>query len=115
MSVRLIVCGGRDYAFKGHVFSVLDTLHEKRTIVEIIEGGARGADAFAAAWAVERGVLLTTVHANWNDLKLAGGPARNKAMLEHGPDGVVAFPGGSGTANMCALAEAAGVPVMRVK
>jgi ABC-type Fe3+-hydroxamate transport system substrate-binding protein len=37
-------------------------------------------------------------------------------MIEEGkPDLVVAFPGGRGTADMVAKAEAAGIPVQRVK
>jgi len=44
--------------------------------------------------------------------KRRAGPERNAAMLGLGPDLVVAFPGGSGTAGMVRLAKAAGVEVI---
>lgn len=43
------------------------------------------------------------------------GPMRNKQMLVEGkPELVIAFPGGTGTAHMCGIAEAAGVKVLKV-
>jgi hypothetical protein len=49
-------------------------------------------------------------YGNWAEMN------RNiKMLVEHRPDLVIAFPGGSGTANMCRLAEDDGVPVQRLK
>ena len=36
--LRVIVCGGRNYADRDHVFRVLDDIHAKRSIALIIEG-----------------------------------------------------------------------------
>jgi hypothetical protein len=49
---------------------------------------------------------------DWKRYGNAAGPIRNQRMLEWGPDLVVAFAGGTGTAGMVALARAAGVPVI---
>lgn len=54
--------------------------------------------------------------ANWKKFGKAAGPLRNVKMIEEGkPDVVIAFPGGHGTANMVALAEASGIPVIRAE
>jgi hypothetical protein len=110
VGLRLIVCGGRGYADRDAVFAVLDRVHGERGVRGIIEGGATGADALARAWAAERGVRCVTVPADWT-LGRRAGPLRNATMVAMRPDGVVAFPGGRGTADCCAQARAAGIKV----
>jgi hypothetical protein len=54
--------------------------------------------------------------ANWDRDGKSAGRMRNVHMLRSGkPDGVVAFPGGDGTAHMIAIAERARVPVWQPK
>lgn len=115
LGIKLLVCGGRDFSGQSEVFSRLDAIHAKRPISMIIEGGALGADAMANAWAVLNGVHVCTVKALWNNHGKAAGPIRNAAMLSLGPDGVLAFPGGRGTASMVKQARAAGVKVVEVR
>lgn len=113
--MRLLVCGGRDYADKERVFETLDRVHTKRQITLLIHGQATGADTLAKLWAKSRGVALVEFPANWTGEGDAAGPIRNQRMLDLvPPDGVVAFPGQAGTPDMCRRAEAAGVKVMRV-
>jgi hypothetical protein len=82
--------------------------------VEIIEGGAKGADRLAREWAIERGVTYTTFKADWGKYRAAAGSLRNTAMLDMGrPSMVLAFPGGKGTANMVKQAQARGVLVVK--
>lgn len=111
MPVRIIVCGGRDYADRDHVFRVLDKIHTLRGIAEVIQGEARGADYLAAQWAVNYGIPLTRCRAEWEKHGKRAGPLRNRQMLTLKPDGVVAFPGGAGTADMISAAQEAGIPV----
>lgn len=114
MAVRIIVCGGRDYADRRHVSGVLDKIHTLRGVSEIIQGECpTGADRWAREWAVSYGIKLTRCRAEWEKYKKRAGPIRNRQMLELKPDGVVAFPGGAGTADMCRAAEESGVPVYR--
>ena len=111
---RLLVCGGRDYADRSHVWATLDRVHRKRPLGLVIHGAARGADTLAAEWALERNIETWAFPAAWAEEGRAAGVKRNQTMLQVGrPMGVVAFPGGNGTADMVARAEAAGVPVMR--
>lgn len=112
MPVRIIVCGGRHYADQQHVFQVLDKIHVLRTITEVIQGECpTGADRWAREWATNMGIKLTRCHARWDLHGRTAGPIRNRQMLELNPDGVVAFSGGRGTADMCQAAKEAGVPV----
>jgi hypothetical protein len=80
-----------------------------------MQGGATGVDEFAKGWATTRPEVKRWVcNADWKTHGRKAGPLRNARMLEWKPDAVIAFPGGKGTANMVALAKAAGVPVIEV-
>ena len=111
--MKVIVCGGRDFDNRAFVWTKLDAVHLDRPITELMQGGAKGADALASEWASYRPEITRYVcKADWEKHGTAAGPIRNKRMLEWHPDLVVAFPGGSGTANMVKLATEAGVEVI---
>lgn len=110
--MRVLVCGGRDYANAERVFGVLDRLTPAPTA--IIAGGASGADDLARRWAEMWRTPCAIYRADWA-LGRQGGPLRNQRMIDDGrPDLVIAFPGGRGTADMVRRAKAAGVPVREV-
>ena len=117
---RVLVCGGRKYGLgndkeKLHVSQVLSALHDTRFISTVIEGGAEGADACAKIWADQASVPSQTYNADWKSHGRSAGPRRNQWMLDEGkPDLVVAFPGGSGTADMVRRAKAAGLEVIEI-
>ncbi len=110
--MRLLVCGGRGYVDVAAAFFALDAVHAQRGVSVVIAGGARGADSLAASWARQRGIELREFSADWNANGRGAGPTRNQQMLDEGaPDGVVAFPGGRGTADMKRRAIDAGLKV----
>lgn len=111
---RLIICGGRQFDDRVLMARVLDRIVEQRGEIFVIQGGAEGADKLAGEWAASRGMPCAEVGALWEYYGDGAGPVRNAWMLELKPDGVVAFPGGDGTHNMCAQARKAGVPVMEI-
>lgn len=113
--MRVLVCGGRDYADRERVFATLDELHARTPISAIMHGNAKGADSLADDWA--KGRCWTYYYpADWRTHGKAAGPIRNQEMLDDGEPGlVVAFPGGPGTADMVRRAKAAGVKVVEVK
>ena len=115
--MKILVCGGRDYNNWKEVKQSLDKLHfDYDGEVEIIEGGARGADYLAKMWAQEVVVPYKTFRADWGTYGKKAGYIRNHQMLQEGkPDIVVAFPGGKGTAMMVDIAKRAKVPVIKVK
>lgn len=108
------MCGGRDFADAEGMGAALRLLQHQKGISCLIHGGARGADALAAAWAKAQGIEAVIFPADWESHGRAAGPIRNRRMIAEGkPDGVVAFPGGRGTADMIGAAEEAGLKVWR--
>ena len=108
---RIAVFGGRDYDSYANVSWALRLLKEKHGAFTLIHGACpTGADSYADAWAVQEGVERERYPANW-DLGRRAGPERNQMMASSGLDGAVGFPGGSGTADMAARLDLAGVTV----
>lgn len=117
--MRVLVCGGRDYADRDRVYGALNRLREQNPgKIVIIAGKAPGADTLAEDWArigLREGVSFRGYAANWKALGKAAGPIRNQLMIDEGkPDLVIAFPGGRGTADMVRRAKAAGIKVIEV-
>jgi len=111
--LRVLICGGRDYADRDALHEVLDRLHAERQFALVISGGAHGADAMAHDWAISRGIAAEVYMAEWARFGRKAGPLRNLRMLQEGkPNLVVAFPGGRGTANMVGQANSAGIEVI---
>lgn len=104
---RILICGGRDFSAwqKGH--QILDELKkwfEDEFVV--IQGGAKGADAMAAAWASKHGFPMIEMKPAWDALGHKAGPIRNEWMLKWAlPNLIIAFPGGVGTKHMISLAR----------
>jgi|HubBroStandDraft_3_1064219.scaffolds.fasta_scaffold1168525_2 hypothetical protein len=113
--MRILVCGGRDYADASALNEALDSIHREKNVTRLIHGAARGADTLAAAWALSRNIPTGAFPAFWSVHGKAAGFRRNEVMLRLGrPELVVAFPGGKGTAHMVNLARKAGVAVQEV-
>src|SRR5882757_4993716 len=121
---RVIVCGGREYADAANLRFELDriigpysdgdnyNIHED---LLVITGGAKGADSLAYEWAMSRGANRIIYPADWKKHGNSAGPIRNQEMLDEGkPNLVIAFPGGTGTADMVRRAKAAGVEVIEI-
>lgn len=115
--MKVIVCGGRDFTRRGLLLKTMDELHAKRHFRQLMQGGARGADAIAQDWAKTHPEVTRFVcRADWETHGNGAGLVRNRRMLTWGPGLVVAFPtGGPGTAHMMKIARAAGVEVIEVK
>ena len=110
----VLVCGGRDYQNYSRVSEVLNAIHYKTPISLIVHGAAQGADSLAEMWADEHVVPNTKDkhQAQWRLYGRMAGPIRNHEMLAtHKISLVVAFPGGSGTADMLKKARAAHIPI----
>ena len=106
--MRVIVCGGRAYADKEAITAELSMLPPGTVVVH---GGAQGADAIAGEVAKALGLVVEAHPADWRRWGRGAGPRRNAEMLSLGADLVLAFPGGSGTADMVRKTRAAEVPV----
>lgn len=116
--MRVLVCGGRDFGFtrsdRKVALDILRGLLEPGD--EVIHGDAPGADRLAREAAIVLGLAHRGYPADWALHGKAAGPIRNRKMLDaERPEMVLAFPGGSGTADMRRQAKAAGVPVAAVE
>lgn len=118
---RLLVCGGRTYSDEQALAWELSRWAMRHDGLEIITGydpdnvRFQGADQLAHEWALANGIPAFPFPAPWRLKGNYAGPFRNQRMLDFGkPHGVVAFPGGRGTADMCARAEKAGIKPFRV-
>ena len=109
--MRVLVCGGRDYDDVAQVRLYLNFL---RSVDTVIHGAARGADRLAGQVALTHGCAVEEYPADWSGRGKMAGMERNRIMLNTKPDLVVAFPGGTGTANMVSIAREAGVRVRLV-
>ena len=103
-TINVVVAGGREYENYPELSQKLDqTISQlnipERMSVNIVSGGARGADTLAEKYAQERGLGFQVFPANWNEKGLSAGTLRNTQMAKEG-DVLVAFPGGTGTENM---------------
>lgn len=114
--MRVLVCGGRDYNNRDHVWNTLTDEDVIRGGFEVvIHGAATGADDEAMGWAQACGIQHLPMAADWHRYGKAAGPIRNQRMLDEGkPDLVIAFPGGRGTADMVRRARKARIEVMEV-
>ncbi|MBO4228496.1 DUF2493 domain-containing protein [Bradyrhizobium neotropicale] len=114
--MRVIVCGGRNFRSPAQVRRELDRLHAQFGFTALMHGGCpTGVDKFAAEWGRQRAdVDVWVCRADWERLGRNAGPLRNAKMLTWGPDMVIAFPGGVGTADMTERAERLGFAVLRV-
>ena len=115
--MRVLVCGGRDYLDRDHIWNTLTDLDAQRGPFKvIIHGCATGADNEAMLWALANERWHTPFQADWGKYGRAAGPIRNRRMIDEGkPDLVIAFPGGRGTVDMVRQARGAGVQVIEVK
>lgn len=108
--MRAIICGGRSYSFTPKDHEFLNALHEAHKFTLIISGGANGADREGEIWARLNAIPVHVERAQWGLYGKSAGPIRNAAMAELA-DMVIAFPGGSGTADMVKRAKEKGLAV----
>jgi YspA, cpYpsA-related SLOG family len=134
--MRVLVCGGRNYNNRSYLFAYMDVLlvrsFPRGEPITVIHGAAPGADTLAGQWAKERGFGVLEFPARWADIShpnavirvrkdgskydALAGHRRNQSMIDEGkPDLAVAFPGGTGTADMRQRVYDAGIKLIIVK
>jgi hypothetical protein len=104
--MKVIIAGKRDFNDYEAVKQTADFLLSNQTEVEIVSGGAKGADALGEQYAKEKGYKLTPFPADWNKHGKKAGPIRNEQMAKYA-DALIAFWDGEskGTKNMIDLAK----------
>lgn len=109
---KVIIAGSRDFADYELLSSFADEVLTGAEDIEIVSGGARGADGLGERYARERGYALKVFPAEWKKWGRAAGPIRNGQMAGYA-DALIAFWDGqsSGTRDMIRKAEERGLRV----
>lgn len=112
-AMTVLVCGSRDWSDRDAIASALSCLPGEHYEIEIIHGGARGADSIAAQEAVKLGFTMRAFPADWQVNGRRAGILRNLQMLDEKPNIVLAFQRGNspGTQHTINEARRRGIPV----
>jgi hypothetical protein len=112
--IRIIVAGGRDFSDRVQLYGELSSLMalwDPETIsrVEIVSGGAQGADTLGAHYAFDMNIPIKQFFPDWDKHGKPAGHIRNKEMADYASGGhgiLVAFWDGKskGTKNMITTA-----------
>lgn len=119
--MQAIICGGREYRAGRKDIHVLNMIHSRLKITEVIHGAARGADMFGDAWAKSRGIPVKPFEVRKEDWKRMPGYAgfnRNQKMVDYVDNKncvCIAFPGGNGTSDTVERCNKVGIPVIFIK
>jgi hypothetical protein len=112
---RIIVTGMRGWKDRARVWRALDVATSNCALsdVVIVEGGAKGADEHARAWAAAKMVRNISYPADWAKYGKSAGMIRNREMARDGANLCLAFWDGKskGTGAMIATAVENGIPV----
>lgn len=103
---KVIVAGGRNFNHFGLLTEKCDylLLNKPTESIEIVSGGANGADKLGEKYAVMRGISLRQMPAKWNLYGKSAGMRRNEEMADYA-DALIAFWDGNshGTENMISI------------
>lgn len=78
--IYILVAGSRNYYNYSEFKNVMDYTNNKYHIIEIISGGARGADSLAERYAKENNIPIKVFPANWDMYGKTAGFIRNTEM-----------------------------------
>jgi len=105
--MRVIVAGGRHFQDYGLLTVKLNSILSAtpKAEIEIVSGGAPGADSLGAKYAKENNIPYRYFEANWQAHGKAAGPIRNEEMAKYATHCVCFWDGESkGTKSMIELA-----------
>lgn len=109
--MKVGVVGSRSFRDKALLFNLLDEIHRKTPITQIVSGGAQGADYLGECYAKERNIPVFIFKPDWKTHGRRAGFVRNKEIVL-ASDQVHAFWDGVsfGTKNTIDQCENLGVP-----
>lgn len=111
IKIKVAIVGSRTFSnYDGFEKNLKDTIRENGWMdIELISGGAKGADSMAQRYAKENGLKITIFYPNWNKYGNSAGFQRNRLIIE-ACDVVVAWwdNKSKGTQNSLELAEEMG-------
>ena len=114
---RLIIAGSRGFDDFARLSEEVDRfcLRQSIKVVEVVSGGARGADRLGERWANELSIKVTRFPAQWATYGKSAGMVRNRRMAEYATHLIAFWDGSSrGTQNMIEVARKQGLEVLVV-
>lgn len=118
MENRIIIAGGRDFKDYFRLWYLCKHYLKKvpKNTIEIISGGATGADKLGERFAKEEELPLTIFKADWDKFGKSAGYLRNKEMSEYATHLIAFWDGHSkGTKHMIDLAREKGLKIRVIK
>jgi hypothetical protein len=113
---KVIIAGGRDYNDYQYLEYMCEEILQGRFNIEIVSGGANGADKLGEQFALENSYPVTRFPADWNLHGKKAGPLRNIQMAEYADELIAFWDGKSkGTKHMIDEATRQGLIVNVVK
>jgi hypothetical protein len=108
--MKVIIAGSRDFNDYEFLKKHCDEILKFQATVEIVSGGARGADRLGERYAMEKGYPITVFAADWVKYGKPAGVIRNEEMAVYA-DALIAFWDGSspGTKHMIDTARRYGI------
>lgn len=104
--MRTIICGSRSIANLQFVFSKLNGLEFRDSILLVVSGGCRGVDLIGEKWAKKEEIPIRRYIPRWSEEGKQAGPNRNTDMACNADACVCFWDGVSrGTADMIHKAE----------
>lgn len=106
--LRVIIAGSRDFTDYELLERLLDMYFQRYSPdqIEIVSGGARGADSLGERYAQSRGMALNVMPADWKRFGKSAGYRRNESMAIYSTHCIVFWDGESrGTQHMIDLAN----------
>jgi hypothetical protein len=114
--MKLIIAGGRNFANYELLCEEVSTLIDGISEVEIVSGGAKGADLLGEHYAIDKDLKVKRFPADWERFGKAAGFKRNAEMAQYADSCICFWDGQSkGTGHMIELAKKAGLKVKVVK
>lgn len=113
--IKVIVCGGRDFNNFILLTERLDFYLQNQGKVELVSGGANGADTLAIDYGAMRHIPINVYYADWDAHGKRAGYLRNEEMSRNATHCIAFWNGRSrGTSHMINLTRAAGLKVVVV-
>lgn len=98
---KIIIAGSRDFNDYNLLCQYIDKLLSVTSDVEIVCGGARGADTMGEIYAKRHNLKIKYFIANWDDFGKSAGIIRNIAMGKYADCAIIFWDGKSkGSKNM---------------
>ena len=114
--MKLIIAGGRDFSDYALLESQVSNLIGKATDVEIVSGGAKGADRLGEFFAIDYNLPVKRFPVDWDKYGKSAGFRRNAEMADYADHCICFWDGQSrGTKHIIDLAKSKGLNLTIVK